>query len=120
MTVIEMNPMPRTADSPPRALVTLSHPSDRRTAEDALSRHGFSVRTTDDRRAATALLLTYSPDVIVEIPRNACHYHEFWRARELIRLGRERAAAALRRIAASGIRLCHYGHLPPLNGRSRA
>lgn len=65
MTVLEMNPMARTTDSPPRALVTLSHPSDRRTAEDALSRHGFTVRTTDDRRAATALLVTYSPDVVV-------------------------------------------------------
>lgn len=34
------------------------------------------------------------PDVIVEIPRNARGYHEFWRAKELIALGRERAARA--------------------------
>jgi NTE family protein len=34
------------------------------------------------------------PDVIVEIPRNACGYHEFWRAKELIALGYERAARA--------------------------
>jgi predicted acylesterase/phospholipase RssA len=34
------------------------------------------------------------PDVIVEIPRNACGYHEFWRAKELIALGRERTARA--------------------------
>ena len=34
------------------------------------------------------------PDVIVEIPRNACGYHEFWRAKELIALGRDRAARA--------------------------
>jgi len=65
MTVLEMDPTHAHRSAPFRALVTLSHPSDRRTAEDALSRHGFNVRTTDDRRAATALLLTYSPDVVV-------------------------------------------------------
>ena len=39
-------------------------------------------------------LSAYSPDVIVEIPRNACGFFEFWRAHELIALGRERAARA--------------------------
>jgi NTE family protein len=34
------------------------------------------------------------PDVIVEIPRNACGFHEFWRAEELIALGHERTARA--------------------------
>ncbi len=34
------------------------------------------------------------PDVMVEIPRNACGFHEFWRAKELIALGRERTARA--------------------------
>jgi NTE family protein len=37
-------------------------------------------------------LAAYSPDVTVEIPRNACAFFEFWRAEELIALGRERAA----------------------------
>jgi NTE family protein len=32
---------------------------------------------------------------MVEIPRNACGFFEFWRAEELIALGRERAANAL-------------------------
>jgi NTE family protein len=36
-----------------------------------------------------------APDVTVEIARDACGYHEFWRAQELITLGRERAALAL-------------------------
>jgi NTE family protein len=36
----------------------------------------------------------YSPDVTVEIPRNRCGFHEFWRAEELIALGRERTARA--------------------------
>jgi NTE family protein len=39
-------------------------------------------------------LAAYSPDVTVEIPRNACGFHEFWRAEELIELGRERTARA--------------------------
>jgi NTE family protein len=39
-------------------------------------------------------LSAYSPDVMVEVPRNACGFFEFWRAEELIALGRERAAQA--------------------------
>lgn len=36
----------------------------------------------------------YSPDVLIEIPRNICGFFEFWKAEELIALGRERAALA--------------------------
>lgn len=39
-------------------------------------------------------LSAYSPDVMIEVPRNACGFFEFWRAEELIALGRERAAQA--------------------------
>ena len=39
-------------------------------------------------------LAAYSPDVIVYIPRNACGFFEFWRAEEMIALGRERTAQA--------------------------
>lgn len=39
-------------------------------------------------------LAAYSPDVTIEIPRNACAYYEFWRAEEMIALGRERTAQA--------------------------
>jgi NTE family protein len=39
-------------------------------------------------------LSAYSPDVMVELPRNACGFFEFWRAEELIALGRDRAAQA--------------------------
>jgi NTE family protein len=39
-------------------------------------------------------LSAYPPDVLVQIPRNACGFFEFWRAEELIELGRERAAQA--------------------------
>lgn len=40
----------------------------------------------------------FAPGVTVEIPRNACGFFEFWRAEELIELGRERAAQAFARI----------------------
>lgn len=39
-------------------------------------------------------LAAYAPSVMVEIPRNACGYIEFWRAKELIALGRERTRQA--------------------------
>lgn len=39
-------------------------------------------------------LAAYSPDITVEIPRNACGFYEFWRAEELIVLGHERTARA--------------------------
>lgn len=42
-------------------------------------------------------LAAYSPDVTVEIPRNACGFHEFWRAKDMIALGRERTARAFAR-----------------------
>ena len=40
-------------------------------------------------------LAAYSPDVTIDIPRNACLFHEFWRAEELIALGRDKTARAL-------------------------
>ena len=39
-------------------------------------------------------LASNAPDVMVEIPANACGFLEFWRAGELIALGRERTARA--------------------------
>jgi NTE family protein len=40
-------------------------------------------------------LSAHRPDVVIEVPRNACGFFEFWRAEELIALGRERTAIAL-------------------------
>jgi NTE family protein len=40
-------------------------------------------------------LSAVTPDVLIKIPRNACGFFEFWRAEEMIALGRQRAAAAL-------------------------
>lgn len=43
----------------------------------------------------TRLRLTEcAPDLLIEVPRNACGFFEFWRAEELIALGRERTAEA--------------------------
>jgi NTE family protein len=42
------------------------------------------------------------PDVLVEIPRNACGFFEFWRAEELIELGRERIARAFDGLTSQG------------------
>ena len=53
-----------------------------------------SMQTMHDT-IARLKLAAHAPDVTVEIPRNACGYHEFWRAEELIALGRERAAQAM-------------------------
>jgi NTE family protein len=47
-------------------------------------------------------LAANAADVTVEIPRNACGYHEFWRAREMIALGRQRTALAFERALISG------------------
>lgn len=42
-------------------------------------------------------LKSHSPDIVIEIPRNTCSFYEFYRAQEIIRLGREKAGAALAR-----------------------
>jgi NTE family protein len=43
-------------------------------------------------------LAAHSPDLIIEIPRNACAFYEFHRARELIEIGRQKADEALAKI----------------------
>lgn len=44
-------------------------------------------------------LATYSPDIVIDVPRDACLFYEFYRAEELIALGRECAKAAFERRA---------------------
>lgn len=44
---------------------------------------------------ALAQLKNYAPDILIEIPRNACNFYEFHRARELIEIGRLQTVAAL-------------------------
>ena len=40
-------------------------------------------------------LASYSPDIVIDVPRDACLFYEFYRAEEMIALGRECAEAAL-------------------------
>ncbi|MFQ5471125.1 MAG: patatin-like phospholipase family protein [Gammaproteobacteria bacterium] len=40
-------------------------------------------------------LASYSPDIIIDIPKNACYFHEFHRADHMIELGWQRAEKAL-------------------------
>jgi NTE family protein len=44
-------------------------------------------------------LASYTPDVVIDVPRDACLFYEFYRAEELIALGRECAERALTRSA---------------------
>jgi NTE family protein len=43
----------------------------------------------------------YTPDVVIDVPRNACGFFDFWKGEELIALGRERAAIAFANLAAT-------------------
>jgi NTE family protein len=54
-------------------------------------------RTIDIAQAALArhTLAAYPPDVLVEVPRTACRSLEFYRAAEVIEIGRELAAEVL-------------------------
>jgi NTE family protein len=68
--------------------------------EESLPRLGsFEVmnRTIDIAQAALArhTLAAYPPDVLVEVPRTACRSLEFYRAAEVIDIGRELAATVL-------------------------
>jgi NTE family protein len=54
-------------------------------------------RTIDIAQAALArhTLAAYPPDVLIEVPRTACRSLEFYRAAEVIEIGRELAAVML-------------------------
>lgn len=58
-----------------------------------------ALKAMDTMQAAITRfkLAAYSPDVLIEIPHNACQIHEFWRAGEMISLGHARAARAFSR-----------------------
>lgn len=101
-----VNPLPVSALPPPRGAlvvaVDLSGPplkppsqkGDRSVLDVAL----LSMQAVQDT-VNRLRLQSQPPDVYVEIPRDACGFHEFWRAEELIALGRERLEVALARWA---------------------
>jgi NTE family protein len=51
---------------------------------------------------AETQLITYSPDIVIEIPRDVCNFFEFHRAQEMIEVGRQRTKAVLARYAGQG------------------
>jgi len=59
------------------------------------------VRSTETMQHTIARLklAAYPPDLLIEIPRNACTFLEFHRAAELIALGRQEAERALASLA---------------------
>jgi NTE family protein len=59
----------------------------------------FSSMETMQNTIARLKLAAYAPDRMIEIPRNACGFHEFWRAKELIALGYKCAARAFEKDA---------------------
>jgi NTE family protein len=61
--------------------------------KEELSMFDIVFRSFDTMQNAVARLklAAYNPDVIISIPRNLAETHEYWRARELIEAGRQRA-----------------------------
>ena len=68
-------------------------------SEDTLGMLDVIVKSMNitENTLAQLQLKTYSPDIVIEIPRNVCNFYEFHRANELIEIGRQRADAALSR-----------------------
>lgn len=58
---------------------------------------GRSFDTMQNAIAAVKLA-TYSPDIVIEIPRDTCGFHEFYKAREMIELGYRLAAEKIPRL----------------------
>ncbi|MFN7137608.1 MAG: patatin-like phospholipase family protein [Thermomonas sp.] len=50
---------------------------------------------TMQERIARVQLALDPPEILIRIPRDACEFYEFWRASELIEIGRREAEAAL-------------------------
>ncbi|QWP78284.1 patatin-like phospholipase family protein [Lysobacter sp. K5869] len=62
-----------------------------------LSFSELMARSLDTMQAqiARVQLALDPPELVIRIPRDACQFYEFWRAKELIALGREQAEIAL-------------------------
>jgi NTE family protein len=69
-------------------------------ADAARTRLGFTdlmARSLDTMQAqiARVQLALDPPELVIRIPRDACQFYEFWRAREMIEIGRREADKAL-------------------------
>lgn len=98
-----VNPLPVSALPPPRPgllriAVDLSGPplpGPARSGSPGLFEVALQSMQVVQDTVTRLRLAECAPDLCIEIPRNACGFHEFWRADALIALGRERLLAAL-------------------------
>ncbi|KGM54370.1 hypothetical protein N799_09440 [Lysobacter arseniciresistens ZS79] len=95
-------PGPRIGDEAPAHARLLDWVERRlhRDADPDSGRYGFTElmsRSLDTMQAqiARVQLALDPPELVIRIPRDACQFYEFWRARELIALGRHEADRAL-------------------------
>ena len=68
-----------------------------RQSEDTLGMFDIIVKSMGimEDTITYAQLKTYKPDILIEIPRDACSFYEFYRARELIEIGRQKTEKVL-------------------------
>jgi NTE family protein len=73
------------------------HPGERQDDTEVPGIFDAMSMSLDTMQSAIAKLklAAYSPDVIIDIPRDVCTFYEFYRAGELIEIGRDRAARIL-------------------------
>jgi NTE family protein len=66
-------------------------------SQDTLSLIDIIIKSMSimESTLAQSQLKAYAPDLVIEIPKNACNFYEFHRAGELIALGKRRTEAAL-------------------------
>jgi NTE family protein len=76
--------------SGPAELLALARPAKR-----GLLNVAFAAMQTMQDTITDLRLSAVAPDVLIKIPRDACGFFEYWRAEEMITLGRQRAEAAL-------------------------
>jgi NTE family protein len=96
-------PEPRIGDEAPahsRLLDWIERRLQRETVEVDSGHYGFTelmARSLDTMQAqiARVQLALDPPELVIRIPRDACQFYEFWRAKELIAIGRVEADKAL-------------------------
>ena len=73
------------------------NPLRERQAEDTLGMFDIIVKSMAIMESTITQyqLKAHVPDIVIEIPRDACNFYEFYRARELIELGRQKAESVL-------------------------
>ena len=68
-----------------------------RSSEDTLGMFDIIVKSMGimENTITDAQLKSRAPDILIEIPRDTCSFYEFYRARELIEIGRQKTEAVL-------------------------